>query len=624
MASVAAAITVMCCTVAEAASKPALFHVGAALRSIDPPVPVYSGGFSLSPPIMKVHDPLQVRAFYVSNGHTALAFAVIDAQGYFSGYEEGPGFGALADRVDAARAASTAGGVRMTDADVIVQATHTHAGPTLEGIWGPVPIRYLKLVHHQVVSAIAAAARSARPAHLQFATFHDRNIAGVNINQDNYQGWVNDTQISILRAVKPSTGATIGVFASVPTHGAHVCGQCLRILSADYFGAVRAQLDRVLGGISVVGPASLGRLESPVETTGFRNMEWISRVIANDLLEALSHARWITSRKLGARQSTLRFKATNGALVALNNAWSLPDAQKQKEAQATGIYPIDRAMRPPFRTGTTFGSWLTAFRIGDYAFLSMPGEPFPEIRLTLAKATRAAKVVALSKGQDDFGYFYPAFDASFPQLYNSDHAIFNVSPHLGDQVIAADETLLSETGFKTQNLAAAPLANNYAQKRLPGLQTLASPPTGDAGRSGTFTTTLQAIYMPAAQVDAPLAGRVHWNFGDGSHASTGYLSVGQDYGQTGQGPHGKPVLLTHAFRPGTYHVRASGHDTDGNPVSWTITVRVFPRLRADCSGRVHGGQGTILRRRWRSSRHGRTLTVLDAAGGTATVRCHSG
>jgi hypothetical protein len=619
--SLAVAVTVTCGAVAHAASRPALFHVGAAARSIDPPVAVYSGGFSLSPPIRKVHDPLQVRAFYVSNGRTAVAFATIDAQGYFSGYEEGPGFGTLADRVDAARATSAAGGVHMSRTDVIVQATHTHAGPTLEGIWGPVPLRYLRLVHHQVVSAIAAAARSARPAHLQFATLNDRNIAGVNINQDNYQGWVNDTQVSILRAVAPSTGATIGVFASVPTHGAHVCGQCLRILSADYFGMVRARLDRLLGGVSVVGPASLGRLESPVETTGFRNMEWISGVITNDLLEALSHARWITSRKLQAHQTTLDFTATNAALVALNNAWSLPADQKQKEATATGIYPIDRAMRAPFRTGNTFGSWLTAFRIGDYAFLSMPGEPFPEIRLTLARATKAATVVALSKGQDDFGYFYPNFDAPFPQLYNSDHAVFNVSPHLGDQVVSEDETLLSELGFHTQSLAASPLNNNYAQKRLPGLQTLASPPTGDAGPSGRFTTTLQAIYMPAAQVDAPLAGRVHWNFGDGTHMSTGYLSVGQDYGQTGQGPHGKPVRFTHSFRPGTYHVRASGHDTNGNPVNWTITVRVFPRLRVGCSGRVHGGEGTILRRRWRSSHHGRMLTVLDAAGGTATVRC---
>src|SRR5205807_4390573 len=196
-----------------------------------------------------------------------------------------------------------------------------------------------------------------------------------------------------------------------------------------------------------------------------------------------SHARWITTPTLQARESALQFAATNGALLALNDAWSLPDAQKQQEAQASGIYPIDRARRAPFRTGNTFDSWLTAFQIGPDAFLSMPGEPFPEIRLTLAKASAAKTVVALSKGQDDFGYFFPAFDAPYPQLYNSDHAVFNVSPSLGDQIIAADEALLGAIGFRTQSLAATPLRNDYAQKKLPGLQTLASPPTGDAGRS---------------------------------------------------------------------------------------------------------------------------------------------
>jgi hypothetical protein len=278
-------------------------------------------------------------------------------------------------------------------------------------------------------------------------------------------------------------------------------------------------------------------------------------------------------------------------------------------------------MRAPFRSASTFGTWLTAFQIGPEAFLSMPGEPFPEERLTLAKATSAAHVVALSKGQDDLGYFYPTFDAPYPPLYNSDHAVFNVSPLLGDQIISTDESLLNAIGFRTSDLRAKPLNNDYAQKNLPGLQTLASPPTGDATRKGKFTTTLQAIYMPAAVIDAPLAGQIHWDFGDGSRAVTGYLSVGQDFGQTGQGPHGSPVLFKHSFRPGTYRVTASGQDTKGNQVTWTVTVRVYSRLAVNCHGQVHGGEGTIIRRQWRRSGRRRTLTVLDAAGGTATAHC---
>ena len=639
---------------AESASAagPPVFQVGAAARSINPTVPVYAGGFSLSPPITRVRDPLEVRAFYVSNGRRAVAIAVVDSQAYFSAYQEGPDYGITAVRADAARAISAAGRPRMSQADVIVQGTHSHAAPTLEGIWGPVPPAYLREVHDQAVAALAAAAATARPARLQVATLDDRNLAGVNVNQDNYQGWVNDPQISVLRAVSPRDGSTVATLASIPVHGAHICGQCDAILSADYFGSVRAALDRLLGGVSVVGPATLGRLESPVETTGATNMEWLSGVITNDVLEALGTARWVSDGTVASAESLVRIPATNAALLGLNRAWSLPDAQKQQEAQATGIYPIDRSTSPPYVEGNVLGTYLTALRVGGIAFLSMPGEPFPEVRYTIKQATDAPIVVALSKGQDDFGYFFPSFDYVFPELYNSDHAVFNVAPQAGDQVISGQVANLGAVGFATRPVLSTPLSNDYAQKLRPGLQALSSPPTGDADASGRFTTALQAIYMPASVVDAPLAGPVHWDFGDGTSADTGYLVVGQDYRQSGQGPQGQP-LFSHAFPVGAHRVVASGRDTAGNPVSWTIEVLVHPRLaasarctisrrgRATFSGRVRGGQGTVLKWRWlfsdgavasgqrvvhsfrRARRARATLTVLDAAGGQASaqVRC---
>jgi hypothetical protein len=259
----------------------------------------------------------------------------------------------------------------------------------------------------------------------------------------------------------------------------------------------------------------------------------------------------------------------------------------------------------------------------------MPGEPFPEVRLTIARAVPQAKVIALSKGQDDFGYFYPAYDAAFPELYNSDHGIFNVAPQAGDQIIQDQVADLGRVGFATDPAFEAPLPNQYAQKLKPGLQTLASPPTGDTGRDGLFRTTLQAIYMPASVADRPLAGQVHWDFGDGTHGTSGYLSVGQDYGQTGQGGHGAS-LVTHAYGPGNYRVTADGADTAGNPVRWTLVVRVFPRLRLTvlCGHRrrivrVRGGEGSLLRERWTRAGPRARISVLDAAGGTASAiaRC---
>src|SRR3954452_5256141 len=179
------ACAVVCAPVA-AAPKPADFKVGAAVESIAPipGVPVYAGGFGASPPITTEHDPVQVRAIYVSNGKHAVAMATVDAQAYFAAYQEGPDYGITSVREEAAQ---QIGG--MDRADIIVQATHTHAGATLEGIWGPVPLPYLKLVHDQTVKALVEAARNAKAAHLQIGTYDAPWISNIDNNQtDSYPG----------------------------------------------------------------------------------------------------------------------------------------------------------------------------------------------------------------------------------------------------------------------------------------------------------------------------------------------------------------------------------------------------------------------------------------------------
>src|SRR5947208_17029688 len=88
---------------ARADRGPALFRVGAATASLAPPMPVYSGGFGMSPPITTMHDPLEVRALYISNGRHSVALAVVDCQAYFAGYQEGADLGITGARPPAAQ-----------------------------------------------------------------------------------------------------------------------------------------------------------------------------------------------------------------------------------------------------------------------------------------------------------------------------------------------------------------------------------------------------------------------------------------------------------------------------------------------------------------------------------------
>jgi hypothetical protein len=639
---IALLVLALCAGSAAAAPKPATFRVGAATESIAPNVPVYAGGFGASPPIDTEHDPIQVRAIYVSNGTKAVAIAVVDAQAYFAAYQEGADYGITSARQQAAQQISAArDGPAMSQSDIIVQATHTHAGATLEGIWGPVPLPYLKLVHDQTVKAIAEAAHNARAAHLQIGTYDAPWIDNIDTNQtDSYPGWAQDGQVSVLRAVSPS-GAPIASFVSVPAHGDIVDGAEEKQLSADYFGFVRAALDDRLGGVNVVGPSTLGREETPVQVGGIPVSQWFSGVVESIVGRALADAHWITDDTIASSETLTQTAGTNPLLLGLVAANKLPDDAKQQMFDNTGEYPIDRSTDPPYLTGTVIGTYLTALRIGGNVFLSMPGEPFPEIRHAIASATTGADtIVALSKGQDDWGYFYPAWAWGFTSLYDSDHNIYNVAPQAGDQIIADQASNVGKLGFAVDPAVGAPLPTRWEQALRPGVQAMASPTWGDAGADGTLPVTFTAIYDQAFIYDRPglpggdRDGTVHVDFGDGTSTE----SNGD-----------KRTRFTHDYDPGTYTVRLSAKDASGNPASWQLVVTVYKQLRAVIGAAktgadtwrftagVRGGDHRVLRRDWafsdgtsdsgQSVEHSfpagttpeATLTVADGTTTTATA-----
>jgi hypothetical protein len=651
LAAAVAAVGVQRTAAAPAAkAAPATFLVGAAVGSIDPDpgVPLYSGGFGYSPPVTQQYAPLEVRAFYVSNGRHAAAIAVVDSQAYFAAYQEGPDFGITSVRdLASAQMSKLEGRPAMDRAAIIVQGTHSHSAATLEGIWGPVPPTYLKKVHDRTVTALVDAARQARPAHLQWSSIWAPDLDNIVTAQtDSYAGWTQDGQVSVLRALDPHSGATVATFASVPAHPDIVNGAGIKQLGADYFGPVRDDLQAKLGGIAVVGPATLGREETFVQVGGLGQMGWYAGVVENRITEALTHAHWVTDPTIAGSETLVTVPGDNAALLGLVVLWSLPDQQKAQLGSSTGLYPIDRSITPPYLIGNTIGTYVTALRIGGVGMVSMPGEPFPEIRLNVLQATQGIDMlVGLSKGQDDLGYWYPAWVTPFTAIYHSDHLQYNVAVQAGDQFIQSDLSMLHAVGFATTPGIPAPLPTDWQAAFRSGLQALASPGSGDAGPAGTFSTTLQAAYSNVSQpydaspVNLPgqpqIKGEVQWDLGDGSTSSSHAV-------RDGSGASWSSTQFTHGYAPGDYTVRLRAQDTAGNSPTWTLRLRVYPRLVPSVSatrlatglwrlsGAATGGDGVPLAWRWSFSdggaADGRVVTHRFAAGTSpaATLRVVDG
>jgi len=623
-----------------AAAAPLVWRAGAAAVAIDPTVTTYAAGFGASPPIAPGHvlgPALSVRALYISNGHSAIELAALDSQAEFAAYQEGPSYGITAARRQAAAAIDAAGdGPPIGPQDIVIQATHGHATPTLEGLWGPVPIAYLRQVTQAEELALIQAAASAQPARLLFGTANASALDDVVLAQyDAFPGWADDPLLSVLRAVSARTGATIATYATVPAHPDIVCGQCLHLESTDYPGLVRQELEHQLGGIAIVGSGTLGREETPVQATGPADAALLARQVVDLIDAALATARPLVGHQLGAAQQFVRIPGTGAALLALVEANHLPPAQRQEFEQRTGEYPIDRADTPPYLTGSVIGTWVTALRVDTIAYVSMPGEPFPEVREQLAAATRGATVVALSKAQDDLGYFYPSYVTPFTELYPSDTYINSASAETGDVVAGAQAENLRALGFDTTTTLPRPLATDPGQALSPGLQVVGGPFDTDAGPDGRARVPLLATYSPpdlpegtlayglpagSVPLDEQAAGPVHWRLDPGSTTSGYHDFSGGDR---------SPQTISPAFGVGVHRVSAWVASADGALATTQLLVVVHPRLRVRIARRrlgsrlrlwplVRGGDGRVLAIRWRlpggALRGGRSLLVAPSRG----------
>ncbi len=111
------------------------FQIGTSVVNISPSKPMADGGYGSNYIVTGgVHDPLEVRAFFIGHGKQAVIFVTVDSQGWFAEYQS-PNVGDGGDdaRTDAA-AALAAKGHEVNASNIVLSSTHTHAAPTLMGL----------------------------------------------------------------------------------------------------------------------------------------------------------------------------------------------------------------------------------------------------------------------------------------------------------------------------------------------------------------------------------------------------------------------------------------------------------------------------------------------------------
>ncbi len=612
-------------SLAPGRAETASFSVGFAVRDVSPsgcadcrPEGQFLGGFGYDDPVTVENDPLQVRAMAISNGASTVALAIVDTQGYFSGNQEGP-WGSRDAREHAAAA------LGIAPADIIISSTHSHAAPTIMGIWGSTDPAYLKYVHDQTVAAVVAAGTpsSMRPAELLAAEadVSDAIISAIE-QTDGYQGWRVEGRTPVLWARDPATKATLGLYANVPVHADVVNGVGLDLMSADHIGVERDLLDVDLGGTSVIAMGTLGRQEAIVQTDGLAAANRLGTYVANEIERALATAEPITDTTLASSEQYVVVPGTNPLLAALNYGNAAPGCP----CNVPGIdtWTIDRAITPPFLAGGAFGTWITALRIGDIVYATEPCEAFPEVSTAIRKAFGGADVRIIGMAQDQLGYYYPPESYPFTFTNPTDHHIYNASLLLGEINVAAHVLNANALGFDATPSHETIEFDDPLSTLEAGVQWFPN-----RRESGDAVFEITAYTSEPAYTDIPngvtldtldtLDGlgacptTITWSFG------------GETSGGCGQ-------IVPHTFAgPGTYEVTASiTDDRTGNTITWTGTLIVNEPLVATVAvsgdtltAGVSGGQGTILAAHWTfedaTTADGITVTKPGAAGSVQVV-----
>ncbi len=535
-----------------------VFRVGTAVVDIDPPPgdPQYLGGFgTMSHPTARVLDPLEVRAFVIRRGTTTVALAAVDSQGWFLASADGP-YGIDSVRSEVAGWLRRHGSPGATPANVIVSATHSHAAPTVMGIWGPPNPRYEGLLRDATVHAIEVAATRTQPAQLWTADADIADVIGHNVNQtDLYDGWSIDSKLPILWARDPRSGATIGLYANVPVHADIVDGSQIDAMSADHIGVARRAIEHELGGTAILAMGTLGRQESIVQAKGPVESQRVGDFVANRIRWALGAAAPVTDGTLAAASIGVSVPATGVPLLALQVAGRVAPRQP---LPVLGNYGVRRATTPPYQDGATIGTVVSGFRLGDLLYLTEPGEAFPEVSSALRRQAPGARVRLIGMALDQLGYYYPVADAvftTFTTVTGSDHLEYNVSVLLAAATQSASAAVAQRLGFRTSPGAKASAGPTDPTAPLrPGVQFFAVPPQGQN------RTVLFDVSWNRALDGTPLAGEgrapVAWSFGDGSGTRSS-----------------QAVNHTYAH-PGTYQVQATVSDTKGRTRSYAATVEV--------------------------------------------------
>jgi hypothetical protein len=359
---------------AQTADRAAALQVGAASETVNPPLGILLGGCDRNRKSTGIHDDLSARAIVFYDGVTAVALVPVD------------NFSIPYDITETIREAASKAvtKIKLPPANIIVQATHTHAAPDNTGLYGPTETEsgrsaaYVAQLCESATKAVTRAVEALQPAKLVWATTR----CGDWLTNDSEKDIIDDS-VTILQCtdLKGKTIATLTNFACHPT----VLAEDNALISADWVaGFYRTMAQQPGQHLFLQGAIGCWMQPKDFDRT-FDQAEQCGKDLGEKVMAALKQAKPVKGNQV-------RFA---------NRVFDMPIANEMFRAlSASGILP-----RKIAETAPTEVAW---FSVGDAQFATHPGETAPEFAQQTKKRMTTDPKFVLGLALDHLGYICPS------------------------------------------------------------------------------------------------------------------------------------------------------------------------------------------------------------------------
>ncbi len=387
--------------------------------TITPPIGTYMAGYGARMgPALGVHDDLCARCLVVEDESGTVAILAVDVL-------QLPW--AFVDRLRTQVESLTG----IPASHVLVSATHTHSGPDIEGRYSPSGADHalIDIWQRALAGCVHAAWRNRHGADVGVSL---GSVLGIGVNRRTADGRPVDPMVGVISA-RGRDDPTRGVLINYTCH-AVVLGSDSRYFSADYPGYAVRTVEQVEGpetialfangaegDINTGHSADLSGIGAPIPGRTFERAQRLGRRLAGEVIEVLSGTPTMLTGPVAATVQTVTLPLRQVPSVSeAQAALAAAHAEVQRlESAGVAREAVTAAKIRQFHSEVNLGvakhrevetaetlmkAELQALRIGDVAFVAVPGELFVELGLDIKSRSPFPYTFVVGLANGSIGY----------------------------------------------------------------------------------------------------------------------------------------------------------------------------------------------------------------------------